>query len=94
MCFKDEYVKQFDRLRRKYQLTTIEAISQSQTMLAYLIEFAPSQQSDIEEIERLKAERLQRKKEVALKWRKRNREMLSDYAKQYRIAYLGQRKDA
>ena len=94
MNFEDDFVKQFNRLKRKYQLTTIEAISQSQRMLAYLIEFAPSHESDLQALEQAKAEKLARKKAVALKWRKRNREVLSEYAKQYRIAYLGQRKDA
>ena len=94
MTFQEDFTVQFNRLKRKYELTTIEALSQSQQMLAYLLDVAPSHEADLQSIEKMKAEKIQRKKDVALKWRKRNREMLSEYAKQYRITYLGQRKDA
>lgn len=91
MTFKDEIAIQFSRLKKKYKLTTLEAISQIMIELSFLVEVAPDREYEKEEIELLEKQKIERRKEVKSKWRERNRQSLAEYAKDYRVKYCGQK---
>lgn len=90
MNFKSDFAIQFNRLKRKYKLTTLEAISQSMSEFSFIVETAPDKEYEKEEMELLEQKKIERNKEVKAKWRERNRQSLSEYAKDYRIKYCGQ----
>ena len=51
MTFKDEISISFSRLKKKYKLTTLEAISQAMSELSFIVETAPDREYEKEEIE-------------------------------------------
>ena len=93
MAFKEDFAHQFNRLKRKYELTSLEAVSQAMGELGFIVETAPDREYEKEEMEILKEQKAEKTREVKAKWRERNRQALAEYAKDYRIKYCGQRKE-
>lgn len=92
MAFKEEFNAQIKRLKIKHKLTTMEAISQIMTELAFLVECAPDKEYEREEMEIIAEEKRKRVVEQKAKYRRLHRDKLAAYAKDYRIKYCGQRK--
>ncbi|MDP2231611.1 hypothetical protein [Methylotenera sp.] len=94
MTFKDEFCTQIKRLKTKYELTTLEAVSQIMGELSFIVECAPDKEYELEEMEVLKQEKQEKVKRAKAQYRARHSSKLAEYAKDYRIKYCGQKKSA
>ena len=90
--FKNDLIKEFKRLQKKYKLTTLEAISESLTEISFLVETAPDKDLEKQIIEDEIKNKIEKDKQCKAKWRSKNRDKLALYAKDYRIEYCGQKK--